>query len=141
MERVTAIRRREKRERCAVTKKEIVKAISDETGLTQLEIKRIVQRTFDAIIETLVKEGRVELRNFGVFQVRPRAARKARNPRTGHQVTVPEKFVVTFKPGKEMEHLVKSIDSVTAERIRAQAAEIDLTPHEDEDDFSPDQAR
>jgi hypothetical protein len=56
-------------------------------------------------------------------------------------VTVPEKFVVTFKPGKEMEHLVKSIDSVTAERIRAQAAEIDLTPHEDEDDFSPDQAR
>ena len=124
-----------------MTKKEIVKAISDETGLTQLEIKRIVQRTFDAIIETLVKEGRVELRNFGVFQVRPRAARKARNPRTGHQVTVPEKFVVTFKPGKEMEHLVKSIDSVTAERIRAQAAEIDLAPHEVEDDFSPDQAR
>ncbi len=90
-----------------MTKKEIVKTISDETGLTQLEIKRIVQRTFDAIIDTLVKEGRVELRNFGVFQVRPRAARKARNPRTGHQVTVPEKFVVTFKPGKEMEKLVK----------------------------------
>ena len=116
-----------------MTKKEIVKTISDETGLTQLEIKRIVQRTFDAIIDTLVKEGRVELRNFGVFQVRPRAARKARNPRTGHQVTVPEKFVVTFKPGKEMEKVVKSIaDSPNADRIRAAAAETGLAPEEDE---------
>ncbi len=83
-----------------MTKKEIVKTISDETGLTQLQIKEIVQKTFAAIIETLVEDGRVELRNFGVFQVKPRAARKARNPRTGHQVEVPEKFVVTFKPGR-----------------------------------------
>jgi integration host factor subunit beta len=118
-----------------VTKKEIVKTISDETGLTQLEIKRIVQRTFDAIIDTLVKEGRVELRNFGVFQVRPRAARKARNPRTGHQVTVPEKFVVTFKPGKEMEKVVKSIaDSPNADRIRAAAAETGLASEDEEDE-------
>jgi len=110
-----------------VTKKEIVKAISEETGLTQLEIKRIVQRTFDSIIETLVVEGRVELRNFGVFQVRPRAARKARNPRTGHQVEVPEKFVVTFKPGKEMESLVKSMEgSAIADKIRAAVVSGDL---------------
>jgi len=110
-----------------VTKKEIVKAISEETGLTQLEIKRIVQRTFDSIIETLVVEGRVELRNFGVFQVRPRAARKARNPRTGHQVEVPEKFVVTFKPGKEMESLVKSMEgSAIADKIRDAAASGEL---------------
>ncbi len=120
-----------------MTKKEIVKTISDETGLTQLEIKRIVQRTFDAIIDTLVKEGRVELRNFGVFQVRPRAARKARNPRTGHQVTVPEKFVVTFKPGKEMESLVKAIaDSPHADKIRAIAAadETDLASEDEQDE-------
>jgi len=118
-----------------VTKKEIVKAISEETGLTQLEIKRIVQRTFDSIIETLVVEGRVELRNFGVFQVRPRAARKARNPRTGHQVEVPEKFVVTFKPGKEMESLVKSMEgSAVADKIRAAAesGQLDQTPRDDE---------
>ena len=93
----------------SVTKKEIVKTISDETGLTQLQIKEIVQRTFQAIVENLVEEGRVELRNFGVFQVKPRAARKARNPRTGHQVDVPEKFVVTFKPGKVMEGRVKEM--------------------------------
>ena len=94
-----------------MTKKEIVKTISNETGLTQLQIKEIVQRTFQAIIENLVEEGRVELRNFGVFQVKPRAARKARNPRTGHQVDVPEKFVVTFKPGKVMENQVKKMST------------------------------
>lgn len=94
-----------------MTKKEIVKTISDKTGLTQLQIKEIVQYTFDGIIETLLEEGRVELRNFGVFQVKTRRARKARNPRTGHQVEVPEKFVVTFKPGKDMEARVKSFES------------------------------
>ena len=86
-----------------MTKKEIVKTISEEIGLTQLKTKEIVQKTFDAIIEALVAERRIELRNFGVFEVKKRAARKARNPRTGDKVNVPEKFVVTFKPGKEME--------------------------------------
>lgn len=93
-----------------MTKKEIVKTISDKTGLTQLQIKEIVQLTFDGIVETLLDEGRVELRNFGVFQVKSRKARKARNPRTGHQVDVPEKFVVTFKPGKEMEARVQELE-------------------------------
>ena len=92
-----------------MTKKEIVKTISDETGLNQQQIKQVVQKTFDSIVQTLVEEGRIELRNFGVFQVRPRAARKARNPRTGRQVEVPEKFVVSFKPGKIMEERVNSI--------------------------------
>jgi nucleoid DNA-binding protein len=116
-----------------VTKKEIVKAISDETGLTQLQIKKIVQRTFDAIIETLVEEGRVELRNFGVFQVKPRAARKARNPRTGNQVEVPEKFVVIFKAGKEMESRVMLIEgSEAADRIRQQALN-DVDPMDDDE--------
>ena len=66
-----------------MTKKEIVKTISDEIGLTQLKTKEIVQKTFDAIVETLVEDtksnlrkdgplGRIELRNFGVFEVRRR---------------------------------------------------------------------
>jgi nucleoid DNA-binding protein len=106
-----------------VTKKEIVKTISDETGINQQQIKAIVQRTFDAIVTTLVEEGRIELRNFGVFQVRPRAARKARNPRTGRQVEVPEKFVVTFKPGKIMEQKVNAIESTPlAQKIRDEIA-------------------
>lgn len=92
-----------------MTKKEIVKTISEEIGLTQLKTKEIVQKTFDAIVEALVTEGRIELRNFGVFEVKPRAARKARNPRTGDKVLVPAKNVVTFKPGKEMEERVRQM--------------------------------
>jgi integration host factor subunit beta len=105
-----------------VTKKEIVKTISEEIGLTQLKTKEIVQKTFDAIVETLVEDGRIELRNFGVFEVKQRAARKARNPRTGQRVDVPEKFVVTFKPGKEMEEKVRQLEQEAAERAAAAAA-------------------
>ena len=63
-----------------MTKKEIVKQISEKLGLTQLKTKEIVQLTFDAIVETLLSERRIELRNFGVFEVKRRKARKARNP-------------------------------------------------------------
>lgn len=94
-----------------VTKKEIVKKISEDIGMTQLKTKDIVQRTLDTIIYTLVTEGRIELRNFGVFEVKRRAPRKARNPRTGDKVYVPSKNVVTFKPGKEMEELVRKMNS------------------------------
>ena len=106
-------------ETSVVTKKEIVKAISEEMGLTQLTTKEIVQKTFDAIIETLVEERRIELRNFGVFEVKMRAARKARNPRTGGQVDVPAKFVVTFKPGKEMEEKVRILEEQEEARRKA----------------------
>lgn len=90
-----------------MTKKEIVRRISDRAELTQLKTKEIVQWTFDAIIDTLIKDGRIELRNFGVFEVRRRKARRARNPRTNDRVDVPEKNVVTFQPGKEMEERVR----------------------------------
>jgi integration host factor subunit beta len=93
-----------------VTKKEIVKQISEKLGLTQLKTKEIVQKTFDAIIETLLTEHRIELRNFGVFEVKKRKARKARNPRTGERVDVEPKNVVTFKPGKEMEERVRQLN-------------------------------
>jgi integration host factor subunit beta len=101
-----------------VTKKEIVRTISEEIGLTQLQTKEIVQKTFDAIVEALVAERRIELRNFGVFEVKRRAPRKARNPRTGDKVFVPEKFVVTFKPGKEMEERVKELERQAAAAAR-----------------------
>jgi len=92
-----------------VTKKEIVKQISERLGMTQLKTKEIVQQTFDAIVDTLLEDGRIELRNFGVFEVKQRKARKARNPKTGDKVFVPPKNVVTFKPGKEMEERVRKL--------------------------------
>lgn len=90
-----------------MTKKEIVKAIADKIGLTQVETKEVVQSTFDSIIEAIATQGRIELRNFGVFEVKQRAPRKARNPRTGEEVQVPAKKVVIFKPGRLMEERVK----------------------------------
>src|SRR3984893_18040588 len=96
--------------RLTVTKKEIVKQISEKLGMTQLKTKEIVQQTFDAIVDTLLTEKRIELRNFGVFEVKRRKARKARNPRTGERVDVEPKYVVTFKPGKEMEERVRKLD-------------------------------
>jgi nucleoid DNA-binding protein len=97
------------RESFIVTKKEIVKQIADRIELTQLKTKEIVQLTFDAIVDTLLEDRRIELRNFGVFEVKLRKARKARNPRTGDKVDVPPKYVVTFKPGKEMEERVRKL--------------------------------
>lgn len=114
-----------------MTKKEIVKTISEEIGLTQLKTKKIVQKTFDAIVETLVEEGRIELRNFGVFEVKRRAARKARNPRTGARVDVPEKSVVTFKPGKEMEERVRQLEEAKAARKLAEAKRAANPPSKD----------
>ncbi len=101
-----------------VTKKEIVKTICDRANkeklipkhnLTQLATKEIVQWTFEAIITTLVEEGRIELRNFGVFEVKQRKPRKARNPRTGAPVNVESKNVVTFQPGMKMEEQVRKL--------------------------------
>ena len=100
-----------------MTKKEIVRQLCDKANkekllkgsLTQLATKEIVQWTFDAIIETLVADGRIELRNFGVFEVKQRKPRKARNPRTGERVDVEAKNVVTFQPGKEMEEKVRKL--------------------------------
>ena len=106
-----------------MTKKEIVKTISEEIGLTQLKTKEIVQKTFDEIVKTLVRDGRIELRNFGVFEVKRRAPRKARNPRTGDKVYVPAKNVVTFKPGKEMEERVRQLDPANLPLMSSESEE------------------
>lgn len=99
-----------------MTKKEIVKQISERAQLTQLKTKEIVQWTFDAIIDTLVTEGRIELRNFGVFEVKRRKPRRARNPRTNEPVEVEAKNVVTFQPGKVMEEKVKKMTPTEPKR-------------------------
>ncbi|GIX03669.1 MAG: hypothetical protein KatS3mg113_0675 [Planctomycetaceae bacterium] len=111
-----------------MTKKEIVKEIADQLGMTQLKTKSVVQKTFEAIIDVLVEEGRIELRNFGVFEVKKRAARRARNPRTGDKVFVPAKYVVTFKPGKEMEERVRRLEQEDTQRaLQAEQEQITTT--------------
>ncbi len=91
----------------ALTKKDLVIAVSKETGITQAEVKQVVHRTLHQIIEYLKSGQTIELRNFGVFKVKQRAPRRGRNPKTGQEVPVPAKRAVVFKPGLLMRLHVK----------------------------------
>jgi nucleoid DNA-binding protein len=86
-----------------LTKRDLVIRISNETGLVQQQVLDVVQKTLDYIAEALAKHDKVELRNFGVFEVKVRKARIGRNPNAPEtDVPIPERAVVKFKPGKEM---------------------------------------
>lgn len=85
-----------------MTKKEIAIKVAEETRLKQVDVKKVVQRTLDYIIDSLAKGETVELRNFGVFKVRSRKSRVGRNPKTGVAVPIPEKRIVSFKSGMIM---------------------------------------
>lgn len=86
-----------------LTKRDLVTRISDESGLIQQQVLDVVQKTLDYIAEALSKGDKVELRNFGVFEVKVRKARVGRNPNSPeHDVPIPQRAVVKFKPGKEM---------------------------------------
>ena len=89
-----------------VTKKELVARISEQTGQTKVVTKEILQRFLDEIIDELAAGNRLEFREFGVFEVRERAARRAQNPRTLEKVAVPAKRVVKFKVGRLMRERV-----------------------------------
>ena len=101
-----------------MTKKDIVRQIADDVQVPQIKCKKIVQETFNAIIQTLLEEGRIELRNFGVFEVKRRKSRRAHNPKTGEPVSVEAKNVVTFQPGKVMASLVRDTARVHEKKPR-----------------------
>lgn len=86
-----------------MTKRDLIVRIAAETGLTQLAVKTVIQKTLDYIIESLERGENVELRNFGVFLVRTRKPRMGRNPnRPSEVVPIPARRVADFKPGKIM---------------------------------------
>ena len=89
-----------------ITKKELVNRIAEETNQTKVVVKNILQRFLDHIIEELSEGNRLEFREFGVFEIRERAARRAQNPRTLEKVSVPAKRVVKFKVGRMMRERV-----------------------------------
>lgn len=90
------------------TKRDIVKQIAMKHAIPQSDVKNVVQSFLDKVVDVLIEEGRLELRDFGIFQVKKRAERKARNPKTGESVTVPPRKVVTFKAGKLLHDKVAS---------------------------------
>lgn len=89
-----------------MTKRELILRVAGKLGLPQNDVAQIVEGVFEAITKALAEGMRWELRDFGVFEVKTRAARIGRNPRTGDQVPVPERRVVTFRPGKMMKQLI-----------------------------------
>ena len=77
--------------------------ISDETGLIQEDVKAVLQKSLDYIVDALEKNESVEFRNFGVFEVKDRKERVGRNPNMPeHDVIIPARRIVKFKPGKVM---------------------------------------
>jgi nucleoid DNA-binding protein len=86
-----------------LTKRDLVIRISEETGLTQTQVFDVIQKTLDQIVESLASGGKVELRNFGVFEVKIRKARVGRNPNKPEtDVPIPARAMVKFKAGKDM---------------------------------------
>ena len=93
--------------RRTITKKELVLRIAENTHQKQTVTRDIIQLFIDEVINELARGNRLELRDFGVFEVKIRKSRKARNPKTGAEVRVPEKRVVTIKPGKKMKQYIE----------------------------------
>ncbi len=92
------------------TKRELVVSIANETGLTQLEVKEVIQRTLDSIIGSLAQGKTVELRNFGIFKPVKRKARIGRNPNNPSvEVKIPAKWIADFKPGRIMKQKVAKL--------------------------------
>lgn len=91
-----------------MTKRELVTEVATKLGMTQNDVADIIEGAFEVIAQGLAEGERWELRDFGIFEVKVRAARLGRNPRTGEVVPVPERRVVTFKPGKKMKERVSN---------------------------------
>lgn len=86
-----------------LTKRDLVLHISEKTGLTQSQVFDVIQETLDQIVNALAEGGKVELRNFGVFEVKIRKARVGRNPNKPEtDVPIPARSMVKFKAGKDM---------------------------------------
>jgi integration host factor subunit beta len=103
-----------------VSKKEVCKWVCERTGRNAAEVESVVQTFMDLIVDRLGRGDRLEFREFGVFELKRRKERTARNPKTGVPIQVPARTVVTFKPGKRMkEHVVNVIPvPVTSKRGR-----------------------
>ena len=91
------------------TKRQIVKTIAERTALTQGQTHEVVQLFLEELVDAVISEGRIELRNFGVFEVKWRQARKARDPRTGETMDVPARNTIAFKPSRALEAELSSL--------------------------------
>lgn len=98
-----------------MTKRELVIEVAERLGYTQNEVAGVVEAALGAISDFLARGDRIEIRNFGVFEVKTRDARIGRNPRTGEEVPIEEKRVATFKAGKALKDCVEAVSSPESE--------------------------
>jgi len=89
-----------------MTKADVIARIASQTGLTKTDVREVVEGFLDSVKYSLRKNDPLEIRGFGTFQVVSRAPRKARNPRTGEEVSVPSRKQPVFKPSKELKQEV-----------------------------------
>jgi len=102
-----------------LTKRELVVEIANETGLVQHQVFEVVQRTLDHITDALAKGDTVELRNFGVLEVRLTKPRVGRNPnQPGSSFTIPARATVKFKAGKVMRQKVSQLSAVLKQQAK-----------------------
>jgi DNA-binding protein HU-beta len=97
---ISELRKRFKGER--MTKSDVVKAVAEKAGIKKNVAESAINAFLEVVIEALKNGDKVEIRGFGTFLMKERAARVARNPKTGKKVKVPAKLVPAFKPGKEL---------------------------------------
>ncbi len=96
-----------------MTKRELVMDVAERLGHTKNEVSAVVQTALDTICDVLADGGRIEVRNFGVFEIKVREARVGRNPRTGEAVPITEKRVAIFKPGKALKGRIEAASTAT----------------------------
>lgn len=89
-----------------MTKADLVEQMAEKTGLTRTDVAATVDAFLDAVKSSLENGHNIEIRGFGTFKIKPRKARKARNPRTGEVVPVPDRKIPVFKPSNEFKNLV-----------------------------------
>ena len=99
-----------------ITKKDLVDRIADKSGCKRVVVKRVIQTFLDEIVVELGHGNRLEFRDFGVFEIRSRAARVAQNPKTLEKVFVPQKRTVKFKIGRLMKQRLFSTDDESSPR-------------------------
>jgi DNA-binding protein HU-beta len=90
-----------------MNKTELIQAVVEKSGLTKKDVTKVVESTFESITETLQSGEKVQLIGFGNFEVRERAARKGRHPRTKEDIEIPASKVPAFKAGKALKDAVK----------------------------------
>ena len=92
-------------------KVDIINEVSRAADITKVKAEVAVEALLDAMKTSLMKGERIELRGFGVFQVKPRKRGIGRNPRTGMEVRIPPGRTIRFKPGKDLQNLVQTVSS------------------------------